>query len=192
METDKNRLISEKNVLVTKREKLRKKIAALQQNTILQRTISLPLLRSSNRETGEIAPIFKQDKLKARILNTFNKTKKTFKRFLIQIKVYHQFHTINLSYLNNKVLNIATFIKDNTLKWIEPLFRDFFEYNNNNQNPLTRKMFGSYKNFEVKLKTVFKKINKKKAVKKQLVKLKQTGSASHYTVQFRQIILRLH
>ena len=50
-------------------------------------------------------------------------------------------------------------------------------------------MFDLYKNFEAKLKVVFKEMNKKKTTKKQLAKFKQTGSASYYTTQFRQIIL---
>ncbi len=50
-------------------------------------------------------------------------------------------------------------------------------------------MFDLYEDFETKLKIVFGEMDKKRAVKRQLVKLKQTESASHYTVQFRQITL---
>jgi len=75
---------------------------------------------------------------------------------------------------------------------MEPLLRDFFEYNNNDQNPLIRKVFGSYEDFEAEFKAVFGEVDEKRAVEKQLAKLKQTGSASYYTVQFRQIISRLH
>jgi len=75
---------------------------------------------------------------------------------------------------------------------MEPLLRDFFEHDNNDQNPLIKRIFGSYEDFETKLKTVFGEINKKRTTEKQLAKFKQTGSALHYTAQFRQIILQLH
>ncbi len=52
------------------------------------------------------------------------------------------------------------------LKQMESLFRNFFEYNNNDQNLLIKKVFGSYKDFEIELKAVFGKMNKKRAVKR--------------------------
>ncbi len=124
--------------------------------------------------------------------NAFDGTKRTLRGFLIQIRAYHQFHTINLSYLNDKMQNVATFIKSDTLEWIEPLFRDFFEYNNDDQNPLTRKVFNLYKDFEVKFKIVFGEMDKKRAAKRQFAKFKQTGSASYYAIQFYQNILQLY
>jgi len=65
---------------------------------------------------------------------------------------------------------------------MEPLLRDFFEHDNNDQNLLTRKIFSSYKDFEVEFKVVFKKVDEKKIAKRQFVKFKQTGSALYYTV----------
>ncbi len=47
------------------------------------------------------------------------------------MKTYHQFYTISLPYPSDKVQNTATFIKDDILEWMEPLFQDFFEYNKN-------------------------------------------------------------
>ncbi len=75
---------------------------------------------------------------------------------------------------------------------MEPLFRDFFKYNNDDQNPLTKKMFGSYEDFETEFKAIFGEINKKRVIKRQFVKFKQTGSALYYAIQFRQIILQLY
>ncbi len=53
-------------------------------------------------------------------------------------------------------------------------------------------MFRLYEDFEVEFKAVFREIDKKRIVERQLIKFKQTVSASYYTVQFQQIILRLH
>ncbi len=103
MEIDKNRLILEKNALVAKCKELRREIAAFQQNIVFQQTTSLLLPRSSNQRTEETAFIFGRDKLKTYILDTFDRTKRIFRRFLIQMKVYHQFYTISLLYLNNKI-----------------------------------------------------------------------------------------
>ena len=97
IEVDKNRLISEKNALVVKHEELQGEIAALQRNLLP------PFAEPLNQRIGEIASIPGQDKLKARIPDAFDRTKRTFRRFLIQIKIYHQFHIISLPYPNNKV-----------------------------------------------------------------------------------------
>ncbi|SRR6266566_5149507 len=75
---------------------------------------------------------------------------------------------------------------------MEPLLRDFFEYNNNDQSLLIRKIFSSYKDFEIEFKVVFGEMDEKRATERQLVKLKQTGSTLYYVVQFYQIISRLY
>ena len=66
------------------------------------------------------------------------------------------------------------------MEWIESLFRGFFEYDNNDQNLLIKKVFGLYKDFEIEFKAVFGEIDKKRAVKRQFVKFKQIGSTSYY------------
>ncbi len=75
---------------------------------------------------------------------------------------------------------------------MKSLLRNFFEYNNNDQNLLTKKVFGSYKDFEIELKAIFGKVDKKRAVKRQFIKLKQTGLVLYYAMQFYQIISRLY
>ncbi len=56
---------------------------------------------------------------------------------------------------------------------------------------LTQHIFGQYKNFEIKLYTIFKDPNKKKTAKHKLAKLQQTKSTSTYTAQFQQITSQL-
>ncbi len=58
--------------------------------------------------------------------------------------------------------NAIIFIKGDTLDWIELLLRDFFEYNNDDQNLLIKKMFGLYEGFKVEFKVVFGEVDKKK------------------------------
>jgi len=48
------------------------------------------------------------------------------------------------------------------LEWIEPLFRDFFEYNNDNQNLLIKKVFGLYEDFEIEFKIIFEEVDEKR------------------------------
>ncbi len=57
-------------------------------------------------------------------------------------------------------------MKKDVLEWIESLLRDFFEYNNSDQNLLIRKVFGFYEDFEVELKAVFGKMDEKRAVER--------------------------
>ncbi len=44
---------------------------------------------------------------------------------------------------------------------MEPLLRDFLEYDNNDQNLLIRKIFGLYEDFEVEFKVVFGEVDEK-------------------------------
>ena len=78
--------------------------------------MSLPLPRSFNQRIGEVASVPGRDKLKTHIPNAFDRTKGTLKGFLIQMKTYHQFYTINLPYPNDKMQNVATFIKRDILE----------------------------------------------------------------------------
>ncbi len=52
------------------------------------------------------------------------------------------------------------------LDWIKPLLRNFFEYNNNDQNLLIKKMFGTYEDFKVEFKVVFGEVDKKRVVER--------------------------
>ncbi len=64
-------------MLIAKHEELRKEIVAFQ------------YIKPFNQRIKKIASILRQDKLKVYILDTFDRTKRTFKRFLTQIKAYH-------------------------------------------------------------------------------------------------------
>ncbi len=68
---------------MVKYEELQGEIAILQQNAVLQQVAFLPFPRSSNQRIEEIASIFRRDKLKIHILDAFDKTKGTFRGFLI-------------------------------------------------------------------------------------------------------------
>ena len=83
IEANKNRFISEKNVLVVKHEELRREVAAFQRNAAFQQIALLPFIRLSNQRTREIAFIFRRNKLKVYIPDAFDRIKGTFKRFLI-------------------------------------------------------------------------------------------------------------
>ncbi len=49
---------------------------------------------------------------------------------------------------------------------MEPLLRDFFKNDNNNQSIFIRKVFGSYKDFEKELNIVFGEVDEKRITKK--------------------------
>ena len=42
---------------------------------------------------------------------------------------------------------------------MKPLFRDFFKYNNDDQNLLIKKVFGLYEEFEIEFKIMFGEID---------------------------------
>ncbi len=72
-------------------------------------------------------------------------------------------------------------IKD-VSKQRELLFRDFLENNSNNQKKLIQYIFERYKNFEIKLYTIFRDLNEKRTAEYKLAKLRQTGSIFVYIV----------
>jgi len=55
---------------------------------------------------------------------------------------------------------------------MESLLRGFFEYDNDDQNLLIRKVFGLYKDFETEFKTIFGKVDEKRVIERQFAKLK--------------------
>ncbi len=58
------------------------------------------------------------------------------------------------------------------MEWMESLLRGFFEYDNDDQNLLIRKVFGLYKDFETEFKTIFGKVDEKRVIERQFAKLK--------------------
>ena len=63
----------------------------------------MPFVGSSNQGIRRIAPVFGRNKVKVYILDAFDGTKGTLKRFLILMKVYYQFYTVSLFYPNDKM-----------------------------------------------------------------------------------------
>ncbi len=57
-------------------------------------------------------------------------------------------------------------MKDDALEWMELLLRDFFEYDNDDQDPLIRKVFGSYEDFEIEFRTVFGEVDERRIVER--------------------------
>ncbi len=70
----------------------------------------------------------------------------------------------------------------NASKWGEPLLRDFLENDSDNQKNLIQRIFERYKDFEIKLYTIFGDLDKKRTVRYKLAKFQQTGSISVYAV----------
>ncbi len=49
---------------------------------------------------------------------------------------------------------------------MELLLQDFFEYDNNDQNLLTKKIFGLYEDFEIEFKAIFGKKDDKRTIER--------------------------
>jgi len=121
LETDRARLLSEKNFLVAKREELRAEIATLN-------AANIPVRGYQDLLLGPI-----RDKLKAKRPPSFDGSKENFQKFLTGIRYYQRFYQQNLPLDSNKVQDAIINMMENVSKWGEPLLRDFLEYNSDNQ-----------------------------------------------------------
>ncbi len=58
------------------------------------------------------------------------------------------------------------------LKWAEPLLRDFFKNDSDNQQELIQRIFGLYNDFEIEFKASFEDFNEKRTAEYRLAKLR--------------------
>jgi hypothetical protein len=122
---------------------------------------------------------------------TFDGKKEELSGFLTHVKAYHLFYGRDLVMEADKVFSAAAFLRGNALAWFEPIQRDYLDQKEEVQDELTKKVFGRFAYFEMKLRETFGDPDEDRTCEQQLRNLRQKGSTAEYTTKFRQITSRL-
>lgn len=112
--------------------------------------------------------------------------------FITQLKIYHRRYEHDFIEEADKVMHAGNLLAGDALAWFEPIMRDYLENPDvNKQDEDTVAIFRNFNNFERALKDVFGNPDETREAERKLKKLRQTGSASAYAAQFRQISSKL-
>jgi hypothetical protein len=77
-------------------------------------------------------------------------------------------------------------------KWWEPTLRDYLNHKDAGQDPDTQRVFSDYDAFEQLLTNTFGNPDEVRTAERQLLNLRQTGSASYYSREFININAKLN
>ena len=115
--------------------------------------------------------------------------KGTLQGFLTQNRAYFKYYRYQFNTYYNKIIFTGTRLKGNALIQFKPTLRDYLENIERNQDNNTKKIFRSFNYFKRAFKDAFRDLDEERSAKRKLIKLKQKGSASKYTVYFKQLTI---
>jgi hypothetical protein len=121
---------------------------------------------------------------------TFNGERTKLKAFLSQLELYFALHHMYFTTDYAKVMFLGSLLRDTAFLWFEPLLHQALD-----SNPTafleTKDGFQNYKAFVSAFTTIFGEVDRTAHAEREILALKQTGSASSYTSKFQQIMQHL-
>lgn len=117
--------------------------------------------------------------------------KGTLQAFLTQCKAYFLHYNTQFTTEVDKIVFAGHRLEGDALAWYEPALRDFMENTDGNRDDNTKELFKKFANFEQNLKETFGDPDADRTAERQLLQLKQTGSATTYVAKFRQLSTHL-
>jgi Retrotransposon gag protein/Zinc knuckle len=121
----------------------------------------------------------------------FDGTRGKLQAFLTQMGLYLLYYSENLQQEKDKVLCAANLLKGSAFEWFEPRLRDYLDNPEPERDPETVRLFSRYSHFTTELRAVFGEVDEQRTAERKLMQLRQTGSASNYTSEFRKITSKL-
>src|SRR5208282_5286716 len=87
----------------------------------------------------------------------------------------------------DKVLWVTTYLRGRALAWMQVYTQDLLTYQAtpDEQQPLTRQIFGDYAVFKAQIRKIFGEIDPVRKAERELRGLRQSGSAAKYAALFR-------
>ena len=112
--------------------------------------------------------------------------------FFSQLELYYRFNTAQFLTDQEKVLFAAAYLEGPAFTWFNIYLRDYLDNQADpkEQEDNTRQVMGSLKTFKTAMRKMFGILDKEKDVEQKLQALRQTGSASEFTVKFQQLAVR--
>jgi len=115
----------------------------------------------------------------------------TLQAFLTQLRVYQKAHNNQFKYWGERVVNAGSYLKDDALTWFEPYLREYATKDKDDIKDEVQTVLGSINEFEKALRAAFGDVDEQRSTERKILHLKQTGSASKYAAEFRQLASRL-
>ena len=129
--------------------------------------------------------------VKVRTPDVFHGDRDKLRAFLSQVETYFRFNRTSFTTEEDKVVFCSTYLRGSAYNWFEPTLTNFLENTLLNRKALTTAIFGSYIRFKEEIKKVYAGIDEERTAARQILMLRQTGSATEYASKFQQISSRL-
>src|SRR5271168_2223377 len=113
--------------------------------------------------------------------------------FLLQCDIYIGFSGEKLFPTEvDKVLWVTTYLRGRALAWMQVYTQDLLTYQATpeEQQPLTRQIFGDYAVFKAQIRKIFGEIDPVRKAERELRGLRQSGSAAKYAAPFRMHLMQ--
>ncbi|EED15763.1 conserved hypothetical protein [Talaromyces stipitatus ATCC 10500] len=146
------------------------------------------VLALGNENDGK--PTAGSNKVKMPKPMNFDGTQSKLKSFLVNMDMHLDANKITSD--KEKVIFVASCLTDEAADWMQLMLDDYYNDDADEWDELTKTIFRSYKNFQIKLEESFDNINEIHTAKRKLRFLQQTGSAQQLAIKFKQIISPLH
>jgi len=135
------------------------------------------------------ASIFSTDKIKISTLNLYHDDRDKLEAYLIQIELYVKRHSFQFKFIENKVLFAFIYLRDNAFTWFHHYLTNYLQKKSGKREKKINKIFRDSQAFELRLRRVFKDIDKKRTAKRQLYNLRQKIFVATYSTSFQHIAM---
>jgi Retrotransposon gag protein/Zinc knuckle len=121
----------------------------------------------------------------------FSGEKSNVQAFLTQARAYLYVNHERFKYNSDQVLFVGGLLTGKAAEWWEPTLRDYVTHGDASRDNKTKTLFGSYDAFETALRTTFGNPDEVRTAERQLLALRQTGSAGRYAIEFHRLSSKL-
>lgn len=121
----------------------------------------------------------------------FDGTRTKLRTFLTQMDAYLRMERARFPSEEAKVMFVSTFLRGPAMNWFEPIMRDRLGNDLENQDEITKEVFGDYEEFKRRLERTFGNVDETRTAERKLRRLRQTGSAAAYASEFQQVMSHL-
>lgn len=121
----------------------------------------------------------------------FSGEKGNVQAFLTQLRSYFHVNKTIFAKEGDKTLFAGGLLTGRAAEWFEPTLRDYLSKEEVEQRAETKQMFNGFAKFAEQLRITFGNPDEQRTAERQLLRLRQTGSAGWYAAEFKQIAAKL-
>ena len=127
------------------------------------------------------------DKIKISTSDLYYANRDKLEAYFVQINLYVKRHESQFRNTKNKIFFVVIYLRDNAFTWFQHFMFDYLNKNRNQRKDETNIIFTDFKTFELRLRRIFKNIDRKITAERQLYNLRQKESTVIYSISFQHI-----